>query len=74
MCMSLSLLTMFTPKKIRDDLKAWCSRRLNQNSQQIRHQWWAERGSVRWVWNLESLGNVNTYVRDAQDRKGRDLP
>ena len=60
------------PKKIRDDVKAWCSRRLNENSSQARDHWWAERGSIRWVWNQEQLNRVILYVREAQDRKECD--
>jgi len=60
------------PKKIRDDVKAWCSRRLNENSSQARDHWWAERGSIRWVWNQEQLNRVILYVREGQDRKDRE--
>src|SRR5262245_59649720 len=44
------------PRTIREQLKAWCTRRLNEQQansgipmQQRRRQWWAERGSIRWI-------------------------
>src|SRR5262245_47069497 len=44
------------PKTIREQLKAWCTRRLNEQQadagipeRQRRRQWWAERGSIRWI-------------------------
>ncbi len=66
-CMAVDVKTM----KIRDDLKAWCTRRLNENSSQNRTNWWAERGSIRWIWNQESLDRVIKYVNEAQDRGPR---
>ena len=62
-----------TPKKIRVDLKAWCTRRLKERIDPNRENWWAERGSIRWIFNEESLENVLVYVTDAQDRKGGSL-
>jgi hypothetical protein len=58
------------PEKIRKDIKAWCTRRLKERSRPQRKNWWAERGSIRYVWDDESLSKVIEYVRDAQDRKG----
>ena len=58
------------PQKIRTDIKAWCTTRLRQLSQPKRTKWWAERGSIRYVWNEESLVTVIDYVNIAQDRKG----
>ena len=62
-----------SPKKVRIDLKAWCTRRLKERCNSTREQWWAERGSIRWVLNEESLERVVMYVNETQDRKGRDL-
>ncbi len=61
-----------SPKKIRKDIKAWCTRRLRERSRPEQEHWWAERGSIRYIWNEESLGNVMRYVTEAQDRMGRD--
>ena len=63
-----------SPKKIRSDIKAWCTRRLREKSRPEQEDWWAARGSIRYIWNQESLSNVVDYVTIAQDRKDRDLP
>lgn len=60
------------PTKIRDDVKAWCTRRLKELSNQQRVHWWAERGSHRFVYDELSLVNVIQYVNEAQDRKHLD--
>ncbi|QDT07232.1 Transposase IS200 like protein [Rubripirellula lacrimiformis] len=57
-----------TPKKIRRDIKAWCTRRLKEDFDSKRENWWAERGSIRWVWNEESLATVVGYATEAQDQ------
>jgi REP element-mobilizing transposase RayT len=62
------------PKKIRADIKAWCTRRLRERSRPEQENWWAERGSIRFVWDEESLSRVIQYVTEAQDRKGLDAP
>ena len=61
-----------SPAKVRQDLKAWCTRRLKATSQSSRANWWAERGSVRWVFTEEELERVIEYVNDSQDRKHLD--
>jgi len=61
-------------KKIRIDLKAWCTRRLKKDSKLPRDHWWAERGSIRWVWDEDSLAKVIEYVTEAQNRKDLDHP
>jgi REP element-mobilizing transposase RayT len=60
------------PTKIRRDIKSWCTRRLRERSNPDRENWWAERGSMRWIFNDDSLERVVLYVNDVQDRKGRD--
>ncbi|MEM7473982.1 MAG: transposase [Planctomycetota bacterium] len=55
------------PEKIRNDLKAWSTRRLRSNSPN-RKQWWAERGSQRYINDKYSLEQAILYVRDAQDK------
>lgn len=60
------------PRKIRVDIKAWCTRRLKERSDRNRQNWWAERGSQRYVFNEESLETVVKYVIEAQDRKHLD--
>ena len=60
-----------SPKKLRIDLKAWCTRRLKEGDPS-RDNWWTERGSIRWVWDEESLDAVIQYVNEAQNRKHLD--
>ncbi|TWU66687.1 transposase [Crateriforma conspicua] len=61
------------PKKVRQDLKAWCTRRLKRETNSGRENWWAERGSIRWVFTEEELERVIEYVNDAQDRKHLEI-
>jgi hypothetical protein len=61
-----------SPEKIRIDIKAWCTRRLREQSRPDKENWWAERGSIRFVWTEASLRTVVQYVNESQDRKGRD--
>ncbi len=68
-------------KIVRNQLKAWCTRRLkeleNKRRQaigsgavtsRIRENWWAERGSQRFLNDEESLEAAIRYVRDSQDK------
>jgi REP element-mobilizing transposase RayT len=66
------------PKTIREQLKAWCSRRLNEQQvelgipeQERRIQWWAERGSIRWIFNESDLAAAIDYVLNQQDNPRR---
>ena len=67
------------PKTVRNQLKAWCTRRLKEleqerqkasgcGSENIREQWWAERGSQRFINDEDSLEAAILYVRDGQDK------
>ena len=60
------------PKKIRSDLKAWATRCLKTGFDQTRENWWAERGSIRYLNDEKSMEAAVIYVLDAQDRKERD--
>ncbi len=68
------------PKVVRNQLKAWCTRRLKEldmkrrrqrgaegDTSTIRENWWTERGSQRFINDEESLNAVIVYVRDGQD-------
>ena len=57
------------PKIIRSTVKAWCTRRLKEKIDDSRENWWAERGSIRWIFTEESLERVILYVLQGQDRK-----
>lgn len=56
------------PKKIRADLKAWATRRLKQSFDPERDNWWADRGSIRFLFDEDSLAIAIEYVLEAQDR------
>lgn len=57
------------PKKIRADLKAWATRCLKQQSDAERENWWAERGSIRFLYDMDDLEASVTYVTEGQDQK-----
>ena len=67
------------PVIVRDQLKAWCTRMLKEhqktnNPQQLmRQKWWTEGGSQRIIDDEDSLERAIYYVREAQDRKARDV-
>jgi REP element-mobilizing transposase RayT len=69
------------PKTIREQFKAWSTRRLKELEHDrrkgagdsrplegIRKNWWAERGSGLYVNDEEGLEDIVFYVREAQDR------
>jgi REP element-mobilizing transposase RayT len=55
------------PEKIRIDLKAWATRALKKKFDSGRENWWAERGSIRYLNTDEELEAATVYVRDGQD-------
>jgi REP element-mobilizing transposase RayT len=62
---------------VRDQLKAWSTRRLRAIEResglpesQLRRHWWSSKGSVRQVDTLESLEAAIVYTNDAQDLGG----
>jgi REP element-mobilizing transposase RayT len=66
------------PDEVRKQFKAWCTRKLKElerertalappGPEEIRTQWWAERGSKRFLNDEESLEAAIRYVRDGQD-------
>jgi hypothetical protein len=66
------------PNTVREQLKAWCTRRLNEqqaeagvSEPQRRTKWWADRGSVRWIFREQDLAAAITYVQDQQDNRRR---
>jgi len=56
------------PKKMRTDLKAWATSRLRQEFDEQRENWWAARGSIRWLWDEDDLEAAVLYVAEGQDR------
>jgi REP element-mobilizing transposase RayT len=69
----------YHPDVVREQFKAWCTRRLKEHAQTtntnptgkrkiaVRQQWWAERGSKRYINDPDSLEAAILYVRDGQD-------
>jgi REP element-mobilizing transposase RayT len=55
------------PEKIRIDFKAWATRVLKKKFDSTRENWWAERGSIRYINNEDDLEAAILYVRDGQD-------
>jgi REP element-mobilizing transposase RayT len=62
------------PKTMREQLKAWCTRRLKDDERRrilpgakLRENWWAERGSIRWIYDDNGLESAVLYVLDGQD-------
>lgn len=60
------------PRKIRIDIKSWTNRRLKERSNPGRTNWWAERGSERYINTEEQLHRAIQYTLEAQDQKARD--
>ncbi len=62
------------PEKAMTQLKAWCSRRLNENLGETRsaikdncsQKWWTEHGSTKWINDESYLKNAIRYVLDGQ--------
>ena len=61
----------YPPETVRDQFKAWCTRRLKQAGA-TRTRFWTEGGSCRWINHADDLEAAILYVNDAQDRKGRE--
>ena len=64
----------YDPKVVRDQFKAWCTRKLKDIERlaavspgQIRTHWWTEGGSERFLNDDPSLDAAIQYVLDAQD-------
>ena len=56
------------PRKVRIDLKSWATRSLKQQFDGKREHWWAERGSIRYLYDDQSLEAAVMYVNEGQDR------
>jgi REP element-mobilizing transposase RayT len=63
------------PDKIRMALKAWATRALKEMKEldDARDNWWAERGSIRYINREDDLEAAILYVRDGQE-PGRYQP
>ena len=59
----------YRPETVRDQFKAWCTRRLKQ-SYRGRQKFWTEGASCRWINVEDDLDAAIQYTLEAQDRKG----
>jgi hypothetical protein len=68
-----------TPKRMREQIKAWCTRRLKERQalisphETLRENWWTDRGSIRWIFDDDNLESAVLYVRDGQDLSTRSV-
>lgn len=62
----------YEPETVRDQLKAWCTRKLKPTNPG-RERFWTEGGSRRWINHEDDLEAAIMYVNEAQDRKGLDI-
>jgi REP element-mobilizing transposase RayT len=67
----------YSGEQVRDQLKSWGTRRLKEHQQQggadsgtLREHWWTRKGSVRHVYDDESLEAAVIYTLEAQDAGG----
>jgi len=66
-------------EEVRDQFKAWCTRKLkeleilslkNAGEVKVREHWWTRKGSVRYVFDENSLEAAIRYTLEAQDLGG----
>ena len=56
---------------VRDQLKAWCTRRLNEHvGSSGQRRWWARGGSIRVLFDEDALAAASEYASEAQERGG----
>ncbi|EGF29007.1 hypothetical protein RBWH47_02522 [Rhodopirellula baltica WH47] len=64
-------------EQVRDQLKSWGKRRMKERECQlgvaeecVRDRWWTRKGSVRYLFDEDSLSAATTYASEAQDVGG----
>jgi REP element-mobilizing transposase RayT len=62
----------YKPETVRDQLKAWCTRKLKPTNPG-RERFWTEGGSRRCINHEDDLEAAIIYVNEAQDRKGPEI-
>jgi len=67
----------YSGEQVRNQLKSWCTRRLKehqretlQHGKQLREHWWTKKGSVRQLFNEDSIHAAIAYTLDAQEKGG----
>ena len=57
----------YAPETVREQLKAWCTRKLKQQGRLDRRDFWTEGGSLRWINSDDDLEAAIRYVLECQD-------
>ena len=64
-------------EQVRDQLKSWSTRKLKEHQRslggaeaKLREHWWTRKGSVRYLYDVESLEAAIMYTVEAQDVGG----
>ena len=66
-------------EQVRDQFKSWATRRLKEHmklnlpNSTVRELWWTRKGSVRYLFDDESLEAAILYTLEAQDRGGSTM-
>ena len=66
-------------EQVRDQFKSWASRRLKEHrklnvpNSTVREHWWTRKGSVRYLFDDESLEAAILYTLEAQDLGGSKM-
>ena len=55
-----------TPEEVMNQLKAWCSRRLNEESGESGKRWWTKHGLTKWINDDDYFQNALRYVVEGQ--------
>lgn len=76
-CHSVVTAKDYDGEQVRDQLKSWCTRGLKDDErsrgvppEKIRAHWWTRKGSVRYLFDDESLDAASVYTLEAQDAGG----
>jgi REP element-mobilizing transposase RayT len=54
------------PDQVMGQFKAWCSRRLNESTENPPEKWWASHGSTKWINDPNYLEEAILYVVEGQ--------
>ena len=55
-----------TPEEVMNQFKAWCSRRLNEESGESGKRWWTKHGLTKWINDDDYFQNALRYVVEGQ--------
>lgn len=63
------------PRRVREQLKAWASRRLSAaaglrgTARDGQRRWWTEKGDIAWLYDEDHLAQVMRYVLEMQSER-----